>query len=76
MEIETRETTMHYKETKYGFEYGSARIYRATSDEKVGWSVIMVETPKTVIQIYTTKTGKVRVYDYKKGKEMFVRGTP
>lgn len=65
---------MHYKETKYGFEYGSAEISRGMSDDKQGWAVLMVNTPKTTIKIYATKTGKVRVYDYKAGKEMKVEG--
>ena len=54
----------------YGFEYGSAKVTRAMSDRVKGWVVLMVETPKATIQIYVTKTGKVRVYDYKGGKEL------
>ena len=57
---------MHYKETAYGFEFGSAKVSRLISDEK-GWVVIGLETPKHTdgkeIQIYVTKTGKVRVSD-------------
>ena len=52
---------MHYKETEYGFEYGAAEILRCFGDEKKGWVVIEVRTPKYPlgIQIYVTKTGKV-----------------
>ncbi|KKK69658.1 hypothetical protein LCGC14_2931840 [marine sediment metagenome] len=55
---------MKYKETKYGFEYGAAKVARACSDEKKGWVVMILTTPKhpNGIQIYVTKTGKVRVH--------------
>jgi hypothetical protein len=58
---------MHFKETQYGFEYGSATITRFHSDEKRGWIVLGLGTPKHTqdggMQIYVTKTGKVRVFD-------------
>jgi hypothetical protein len=54
---------MHYKETRYGFEYGAAKVERIFSDEKNGWVVIGVQTVrKHAIQIYVTKTGKVRIH--------------
>jgi len=57
---------VHYKETKHGFEYGSARVTRMFSDEKEGWVTIGIETPKhkgpETLQIYVTKTGKVRIF--------------
>jgi len=56
---------MNYKETEYGFEFGAAKVSRLVSDEKKGWVVIGIETPKhkdNCIQIYVTKTGKVRVH--------------
>jgi len=37
---------MHYREIKYGFEWGSAKITRDFSDEKVGWVTLWIETPK------------------------------
>ena len=40
------EMTTHYKETQYGFEYGSAKVSRLFSDEKKGWVTIGVTTPK------------------------------
>jgi len=56
--------TIHYKKTKYGFEFGSAKIARACSDTKKGWVILTIETPKHKgskhIQLYVTKTGKVR----------------
>ena len=59
---------MHYKETQYGFEYGAAKVSRYCSDEKQGWVYMGVETPKEVVELYITKTGKVRVYQKKKVK--------
>jgi hypothetical protein len=56
----------HYQETKYGFEWGAASITRGFSDEKKGWVTLELSTPKHAhgkgIQIYVTKTGKVRVH--------------
>ena len=56
---------IHYEETDYGFDYGAARITRCMSDEKMGWIVLALETPKHEgnhgLQIYVTKTGKVRI---------------
>lgn len=58
------ETMIHYKETEYGFEYGSASVTRMFSDDKKGWVTLGIQTPKhkIPIQIYVTKTGKVRVF--------------
>ena len=61
---------MHYKETIYGFEYGSAKIERKCSDKKKGWVCLGVETPKETLSVYVTKTGKVRIHDQKTGKEL------
>jgi len=50
----------HYKELPYGFEYGSLSIERCCSDEKKGWVVLHLKSPKlkVPIQIYCTKTEK------------------
>ena len=54
----------HYQETEYGFEYGAAKVSRMTSDKQKGWIILQIETPKSPdIQVYVTKTGKVRIYD-------------
>ena len=57
---------MRYEETKYGFEYGAAKISRCCSDEGKGWITLLLETPKypqgKSLQIYVTKSGKVRIY--------------
>ena len=57
-----------YEETNYGFKYGSATIERHISDEKKGWVIIGVTTPKITLQVYVTKTGKVRIYNYHGGE--------
>ena len=58
---------LNFEETKYGFNYGSAKVTRICSDEKKGWVTIGIETPKHKLnlglQVYVTKTGKVRVFD-------------
>lgn len=61
----------HFKETKYGFEYGAVEIERHMSDEKRGWVIIGLKTPKCDYDVYVTKTGKVRIFDRKdKGREL------
>lgn len=37
---------VHYKETEYGFEYGSATVTRMFSDGKKGWVTLGIQTPK------------------------------
>jgi hypothetical protein len=54
---------MHYQETEYGFEYGAAKITRMCSDDNKGWITLGIETPKKILQIYITKTGKIRIHD-------------
>ena len=57
---------MNYSETRYGFTYGPVTIERCISDEKKGCVVLRLQTDKhrygNDIQIYATRTGKVRVY--------------
>ena len=59
---------MHYAVTTYGFEFGNAEVERHCSDEKKGWVLIGLKTGKETLQIYVTKTGKVRIHDAN-GKE-------
>ena len=54
---------IHYQETKYGFDWGAAKIERCFSDTKKGWVTLLLKTPKHTIQLYVTKTGKVRISD-------------
>ena len=59
---------MNFKEIDYGFEFGAATVRRCFADNVKGWVVIEIKTPKSELQIYVTKTGKVRVH--KDHKEM------
>ncbi len=57
--------SMSYEETQYGFIYGGATVERLCSDAKKGWVVLGIATkkyPKWQLQIYVTKTGKVRIW--------------
>jgi len=59
---------IHFQETRYGFEYGAATIERCLHDEKRGFVVITLLTPKynyqkeSQIDIRITKTGRVIIY--------------
>ncbi len=61
---------IEYEELKYGFRYGAAKVTRLFSDEDKEWVTLGLETPKRTLQIYVTKTGKVRIHDHG-GKEWF-----
>lgn len=61
--------SIHSKLTQYGFEFGAAEVTRCASDEKKGWVVVRITTPKETLHIYVTKTGKIRVHN-KQGKEL------
>lgn len=54
-------------DTQYGFEWGPARVVRLFDGGKEGWVVLGIETPRhnghNTVQVYVTKTGKVRVFD-------------
>jgi hypothetical protein len=52
-----------YEELQYGFQYGAAKVTRLFSDKKKGWVTLGIETPKQTIQVYVTKTGKIRIHD-------------
>ena len=57
---------MYYAKTEYGFDYGDAKVVRLASDEKGGSIVLGIESSKHKgpdgIQVYVTKTGKIRIY--------------
>ena len=60
-----------YSETTYGFTYGAANVVRIHSDDTKGWVILLLKTPKKRLQIYVTKTGKVRIFDeLQNGKEI------
>lgn len=58
-----KEGSVRYEETQYGFSYGSLDITRIHSDDKKGWVILQLKTPKSRIQVYATKTGKLRLFD-------------
>ena len=53
---------MKFANASYGFEWGAAALTRLFSDKKKGWVVIGIKTSKEDLQIYITKTAKIRVY--------------
>ena len=61
---------IHFKETQYGFEWGAATVERCCSDRKKGWVVMRLQTPRIELQVYVTRTGKVRVYNERTRKEL------
>jgi hypothetical protein len=63
--------SIRYEEHSYGFNYGAADITRIHSDDNKGWIILQLKTPKKQLQIYVTKTGKVRIFDeLESGKEV------
>ena len=59
--------------TEWGFHFGAAEVSAICCDDAKGWTLIGVESPKSKLQIYTTRTGKIRVF--KDGKELFPKET-
>ena len=51
-----------YRATDYGFAWGALEVTRIASDAKKGWVVIGLDTRRAKVQVYATKTGKVRIY--------------
>jgi hypothetical protein len=48
--------------TAYGFQFGALLVERMCSDEKKGWTMLSLRTPKGEVQVYVTRTGKVRFF--------------
>lgn len=57
---------MRYQETKFGFCWGAVEVSRGFSDKQKGWVTLLLDTPKhkghESIQVYCTKTGKIRIF--------------
>ena len=51
-----------YRATDYGFAWGALDVQRIASDVENGWVVIGLDTRMAKVQVYATKTGKVRIY--------------
>jgi len=54
---------IYFDDLQYGFKYGAAEVTRLVSDEKRGYVVIGIKTPRRELQVYVTKTGLVRIHD-------------
>jgi len=50
------------KNTEFGFNWGAAEVSRLFSDDAKGWVTIGIKTLKDEVQVYVTKTGKIRVH--------------
>lgn len=48
--------------TENGFDFGNASVAAVCSDEARGWVVVSITTNKSRIEVYVTKTGKLRVH--------------
>lgn len=59
---------INYQETRFGFDWGAAKITRVASfpDESV---VVFIETEKEILQVRITKSGFIRYTNHKKGKK-------
>ncbi len=53
---------IHFQNTEFGFNWGAARVIRAFSDKKKEWVTLLIATPQEELQVYVTKTGKVRIH--------------
>jgi len=53
--------TVRRELTEYGFQFGAALVERCMETGK-GGVVVTVKTPKCTLDVYVTKTGKVRVF--------------
>ena len=60
--------------TEHGFKFGAAEVTCICADEAKGWAIIGLKTPKFDLQIYTTKTGKVRIFN--SGREVYLSAAP
>lgn len=60
----TDQKTIHYHETRYGFQYGAADVTRIHSD-KNGNVWLRVKTPKQTLEIKVTPTGLIRHWSKK-----------
>ena len=67
---------VHRKLTEFGFEFGSLIVNRACCDDNLGWVVVQVQVPKKnqSLQIYATKTGKIRITSHE-GEWIFQKYT-
>lgn len=58
----TNNSNIPFSIEPYGFKYGAAEVTRIASDEKKGWVILEIKTPKQNLHLQITKTGKINVY--------------
>ena len=56
--------------TPHGITFGSLTVTACCSDEEKGWVICELTTNKAQIQVYATKTGKVRLFNMKTNTEL------
>lgn len=58
------DTTIHHAETRYGFEYGAARVERSWSHK--GHVGLTIHTGKQLLSVRVTPSGLIRVGEIEK----------
>lgn len=53
--------TIPFESQQYGFTWGAAKIERFFSDNATGSVTLGITTPREELQVYITRTGKVRI---------------
>jgi hypothetical protein len=48
---------------EFGFGWGALDVERTCSDVSWGWVIVTLKTPKRTVEVYVTKTGKMRLFD-------------
>ena len=48
--------------TEYGFRWGALKVTRLFSNRRRGTVTAELSTPKMNLQVYVTKTGKIRIH--------------
>jgi hypothetical protein len=56
------QTQIKRENSRYGFVFGAATVERLCSDETKGWVIVGISSDRDKIEVYVTKTGKMRVY--------------
>ena len=57
-----------YAETRYGFKWGGGEFRRVCDRKSDGSTVTQLRTDRTALDIYVTRTGKVRVFTHDGGE--------
>lgn len=54
-------TTAPFRSKDYGFKWGDAEVTRLGSGDP-GWVVIEIKSQRRALQVYVTRTGKMRLF--------------